>query len=89
MDDPDLDVLPVSLFCECFPGLSELLKSISKRCQCRTCRRAGAIDDWKEGCLCAAALDYFFMLIGNAIVDGFGVEDSSGLMSYSDYVHEV
>ena len=91
MDDPDMDLPSLSLLYECFPALSELKDNISSRCGCRTCRmqKGGVPNDWKDGCLCLAAMDHFFMLIGNAIADGLGIGDASGLLNYDDYVLEV
>lgn len=83
------DVQPLSELCECFPALGDLLKEILNRCNCRICRNEGVIDDCKEGCLCDAALSHLFMLIGNAIADGFGVQEASGIIPLDDYVYEV
>lgn len=81
--------LPLSVLCECFPALSDLVKVIAPRCKCRICRNNGVIDDCKGGCLCHAAMSHLFMLIGNAIADGFGVQDASGVIELDDYVHQV
>jgi hypothetical protein len=85
--EPDLQ--PPSALCECFPALADLLGEIQNRCMCRICRNKGAIDDCKEGCLCDAALSRIFMLIGNAVADGFGVKDASGMIGLQDYIREV
>ena len=88
--DPDLQ--PLSTLCSSFPALSDLLKEISNRCKCRICRNKGIIDDCKGGCLCEAAVSRLFMLLGNAIADGFGVLDASGISELDDYtagVHQL
>ena len=85
--DPNIQTL--SALCACFPPISDLLKEVSNRCKCRICRNQGIIDDCKEGCLQEAAMTRLFMLIGNAIADGFGILDTSGMASLVDYVYEV
>ena len=90
--DPTYGLQSLSLFCESFPGLSEVLKTISERCECQTCRKDSETDDfadYKEGCLCVTAMNHFSLLLGHAIADGLGVGDASGLLNISDYIQDV
>jgi hypothetical protein len=80
---------PVSALCDCFPAILDLLDAISERCNCRICRNNGVIDDCREGCLRNAAINHLFMLVGNAIADGFGVQEVSGIIDLPEYVYEV
>ena len=84
-----LDPLPVSVFCECFPALLDLLEGISPRCECRVCRENGSIDECKEGCLREAAIGQLLVFIGHALADSLGIDDTSGLIRPNDYILEV
>lgn len=79
----------LSALCGWFPDLASLLSTIADRCKCRICRNKGSIDDCKEGCLREAALSRIFVLIGNAVADGFGVKDASGITDLEAYTYEV
>ncbi|KAL9068181.1 MAG: hypothetical protein Q9157_006591 [Trypethelium eluteriae] len=80
---------PLNLTCECFPPPMDLLDEVSNRCKCRTCRIKGSIDECKEGCIRWAVLSHLFVLFGNSIADGFGVQDVSSLCPLSDYTRAL
>ncbi|MCJ1325813.1 hypothetical protein MMC10_002476 [Thelotrema lepadinum] len=82
-------VHPLSVFCYCFPAFSDFMKEISERCKCRACNNDYSIDECKEGCLREAAAGRFFILIGHAVADGFGVQAVSGLSDPAGYCLQV
>jgi hypothetical protein len=87
--EPDHASIPISELCDCFPALDDLLVNISQRCSCRICRNNGKFEECKNGCLRHAALNYLFMLVGNEIADGFGVQEASGVTNFDRYVYVV
>ncbi|KAH0548583.1 hypothetical protein GP486_007873 [Trichoglossum hirsutum] len=81
--------LPTPLLCECFPALVGLLEDASRRCKCYACRHGETIDRCKMGCHREGIFTHLLMLIGNAIADGFGVQEASGITDLKDYTNEV
>ncbi|KAI9685088.1 MAG: hypothetical protein M1822_005480 [Bathelium mastoideum] len=88
-DGTGMAMSTISMFCNCFPAVVDLLKDVSDRCRCRACRNEETRDDYQKECLRRAAIDHLHMMIGHSIADAFGVEDASGLLPLEDYVKEI
>lgn len=73
-----------------FPAVLDYLESFKKKCFCTGCELEDTpIDICPHGCLRRIASDYVFLLIGNSVADGFGVDDVSGMLQIDPYLDQV
>jgi hypothetical protein len=83
---------PISLddFVKKFPAIDDYLAKFKKKCMCLDCEADDApLDFCKAGCLRHDAIYFLHMLIGNSIADGFGINDTSGMLQVEEYVIQV
>lgn len=64
---------------QALPATSHLFDRIKPRCTCSSCVRIEPIGAAKIGCLRESALKVIIMFLGDAISQGFGAKDASGL----------
>lgn len=62
-----------------FPDLVKLFTQVRSRCDCPHCARDRPLGQGKIGCLREAASNMLVVLIADAIAEGFGGRDASGL----------
>jgi hypothetical protein len=65
-----------------FPAMVSLFDFVKSRCDCTSCARHEPLGHGKIGCLREAALKFIFVLVGDAIAEGFGATDVSGLVDH-------
>jgi hypothetical protein len=79
--------LSLDIISKTFPALEDYLKTFKNKCACPECEgERGPVDFCRPGCLRRSAVSYLFLLIGNTIADGFGIDDVSGMTQIEEYV---
>jgi hypothetical protein len=79
--------LSLDIISKTFPAVEDFLKTFKKKCACPECEGEHApVDFCRPGCLRQSAVSYLFLLIGNTIADGFGIDDVSGMTQIEEYV---
>ena len=80
---------------ERFPSIARLVSRLRQRCKCTNCLKKqypSVRNALNRACLATIAVTNLTQLVGNAIADGFGVTDMSGMTiiwQYSEEVHRL
>ena len=82
-------LIGLDLIRACFPKIQDLLTVLQQRCDCLSCSRKDPSATGKSGCLREAAMTLHSTLLANAIADGFGASDASGMVDNRDISHEI
>lgn len=90
LDDSQTDRMSFEQILREFPAVVDYLLSFKKKCACVGCElERSSVDFCQHGCLRRNASDYLFLLIGNSIADGFGVDNVSGMLQVEQYLDQV
>lgn len=81
-DGNDLRLSLDEVIRQCFPAMITLFDLVKLRCNCHGCAHDKPLGLGKTGCLRETALKVIIILVGDAIADGFGARDASGLTNY-------
>jgi hypothetical protein len=81
---------------EYFPILADLMTKVSKECLCMDCSRRTnhqgsdmKTSKLRPGCLKRTALEETFLLLAHGIGDGFGISDTSAVLSVDPIVEGI